>query len=139
MKRFFFWGNIINWTIMLILIGSVASIVNQQTIETYEKTLFPFFNQINETLTLKESFESVKAMAVTFAIALILTLIFLMIGNYLLSRDRYLLVAMSAFLLCGVITFIGTQGILSINALFFWMSMGFCLYRRNVQLEDVEK
>lgn len=137
MKRFFLWGNVINWIIMLILIGSIASIINQQSIEEYETTLFPFFNQINATLSLNESYEMVRSMAVTFAIVLILVLICIMIANFLMSRERYLIVATIALLIAGLITFIGTQGILSLNALFFWISMGFCLYYRNVKVPEL--
>lgn len=132
MKRFFYWGNILNSLVMLILIGSVASIINGQTITQYEESLFPYFSQLNHQLSLDESFAFAKNMALSFTAVLLIVFILVAIANFLLSKDRYLILSAILLLMAGLITYMGTKGILSFNALFFWVSMGYCLYYRNV-------
>lgn len=138
MKRFFYWLNIINWLIMLGLIGSIASIINGQNLEQYKETLYSYFHKINETLSVEASFSMAKSMAISFAMVLVLVLLCILIANFLLNRDRYLIAAAVLLFLAGLITFVGTQGILSFNALFFWVSMGFCLYHRQNITSQVE-
>lgn len=132
MKRFFYWLNIINWGIMLILIGSVASVINMQSLSEYQSTLFKYFHQLNPELTVDKSYELAKTMAIVFSIVLIITLVEIIIANFLINRDRYLVVAAIILFVTGAIVYIGTQGILLFNALAFWVSMGYCLYQYNL-------
>lgn len=130
LKRFFYWGNIINCFVMLILIGSVASIINGQTINEYKTSLFTYFSKINDQLTLEESFAFAKNMAMSFTIVLIIVFVLTAIANYLLNKDRFLMLCSFLFFVAGMVTYVGTKGILSFNALFYWVSMGYSLYRK---------